>query len=589
MQRSFLNYWDDGDLIDGDGWDLSWTIEAGWTCNGGSPTTADTWIDICGDGLVMNRPMGKCDDGNTGDGDGCDNSWNVEFGWSWTGGSTTTQDSWSDIWGDGYIVQRATSSYWDDGNSIDGDGCDSSCSTEAGWTWDGGSGSTSDTCKDLWGDGIMIKSINSNWDDGNLINGDGCSNNCQVEEDWICTPGDSTSKSIWKKIEVNAISEALSEGLSEVSSKPYVATAGMAAASMSSMLTFSSPSNVWQIGNLLQMFMLLLLLDVYIPAKVITFITTNIFALLSFQIPFLNEIRDFILGDVLKFFESEQKDEKLKLLDVKSRSTPINIFNSILFFTTIATVHLLLVLPIYKWTSGLKRKLKENRKNRKYILGIRRFIWEWFTFTFYIRFAIQSSQYYLLCSLSELMMADLSTPGHIVSWAMAFALFSLWVFLLILNFYEIIRKDPNSKKLDYLVEFIKGLKEDKLSYSYNVLLISRRLIFLIWILCFKWLPVKLLIIVLTIFQLLYTIGVTFIRPYKVAKDNLFDIINEVTYLILIGWLVIVDKEYLWSGYITNAYLGVLMFPGLFMLGYILGKMKVYFSGTRGERRQEVRV
>ena len=28
-------------------------------------------------------------------------AWAIESGWSWTGGSTTTKDTWTEIWGDG--------------------------------------------------------------------------------------------------------------------------------------------------------------------------------------------------------------------------------------------------------------------------------------------------------------------------------------------------------------------------------------------------------------------------------------------------------------------------------------------------------
>lgn len=43
-------------------------IESGWTCSGGSSTTADTCKEICGDG--MNLGGNACDDGNTVNGDG---------------------------------------------------------------------------------------------------------------------------------------------------------------------------------------------------------------------------------------------------------------------------------------------------------------------------------------------------------------------------------------------------------------------------------------------------------------------------------------------------------------------------------------
>ncbi|MCB9698487.1 MAG: hypothetical protein H6738_17025 [Alphaproteobacteria bacterium] len=57
----------------------------------------------CGDGLLT--PDEACDDGGTGDGDGCSSTCTVESGWSCSGSttSTCTHDDWNDVDGDGWI------------------------------------------------------------------------------------------------------------------------------------------------------------------------------------------------------------------------------------------------------------------------------------------------------------------------------------------------------------------------------------------------------------------------------------------------------------------------------------------------------
>jgi cysteine-rich repeat protein len=47
------------------------------------------------------------------------------------------------------------------------------------------------TCDDTCGDGFKIY---VECDDGNLVNGDGCSNQCKVETDYTCTGGSITTK-----------------------------------------------------------------------------------------------------------------------------------------------------------------------------------------------------------------------------------------------------------------------------------------------------------------------------------------------------------------------------------------------------------
>lgn len=52
----------------------------------------------------------------------------------------------------------------DDGNTVDGDGCNASCQTE------------------FCGDGIVNNGGAEECDDGNTVDGDGCSSTCKKEE-----------------------------------------------------------------------------------------------------------------------------------------------------------------------------------------------------------------------------------------------------------------------------------------------------------------------------------------------------------------------------------------------------------------------
>lgn len=103
-----------------------------------------------------------------------------------------------EICGDGYDYR-----YYDcdDGNIISGDGCDSACRIELGFhcdfgTFDGNPARPwytaapvyySDICWEICGDGLDF-----HWyecDDGNLVNGDGCNDKCEIEPGWDCIYG----------------------------------------------------------------------------------------------------------------------------------------------------------------------------------------------------------------------------------------------------------------------------------------------------------------------------------------------------------------------------------------------------------------
>ena len=100
-----------------------------------TPTMTPTNTPRCGDGIRQGSE--QCDDGNTVNGDGCDN--NCTFTACGNGVKTAGEQC-------------------DDGNHTDGDGCDSNCTTTA--------------C----GNGIVTPP--EECDDGNLVNGDGCSSTC---------------------------------------------------------------------------------------------------------------------------------------------------------------------------------------------------------------------------------------------------------------------------------------------------------------------------------------------------------------------------------------------------------------------------
>ena len=50
----------------------------------------------------------------------------------------------------------------------------------------------------IWGDGNRVGS--EQWDDGNLVNDDGCSSECLIESKFACTGGSLNTKDTWKAI-----------------------------------------------------------------------------------------------------------------------------------------------------------------------------------------------------------------------------------------------------------------------------------------------------------------------------------------------------------------------------------------------------
>jgi cysteine-rich repeat protein len=139
--------------------------------------SADICSAKCGDGLVASEEE-SCDDNNTASGDGCNSTCGVDCGYSCSAGDASNCTVTS--CGDG---KRAGSELCEDNNTASGDGCSAICTVEAGWKCFADSNCVSSTCigltgNEVCGDGMTLGAETDFphfCDDDNLVNDDGCS------------------------------------------------------------------------------------------------------------------------------------------------------------------------------------------------------------------------------------------------------------------------------------------------------------------------------------------------------------------------------------------------------------------------------
>ena len=178
---------DDGNMESGDGCSHDCRIECGFACTGATDNTASSCLPTgCGDSKLSGGEA--CDDGNTNNGDGCSESCQIETGWDCSHVPVPPAmcgkhpDVCSPICGDGLrLGLELDPGGCDDGSTNVGDGCDSQCKVECGWTC------TASVCTSLCGDGIRATGAEE-CDDGNQVDGDGCDSQCHVELGWKCEP-----------------------------------------------------------------------------------------------------------------------------------------------------------------------------------------------------------------------------------------------------------------------------------------------------------------------------------------------------------------------------------------------------------------
>jgi cysteine-rich repeat protein len=128
----------------------------------------------CGDGQRDSEE--QCDDGNAMNGDGCDARCRVEPSWvcAWAGSPCSRCGN----------CQLETGEQCDDGNTAGGDGCSERCQQESGYVC----GRPEQACMPFGecGDG-RVGGYHELCDDGNTKGGDGCSADCtQVEPGYVC-------------------------------------------------------------------------------------------------------------------------------------------------------------------------------------------------------------------------------------------------------------------------------------------------------------------------------------------------------------------------------------------------------------------
>lgn len=133
---------------------------------------------VCGDGAIADGEA--CDDGDAIAGDGCDATCSIEAGYTCSGEPSVCTQC-----GNGELQDGETC---DDGNAISGDGCDATCATEPGFVCVG-EPSVCEVC----GDG-QIRG-NEQCDDGNATSGDGCDAVCSIEHGFTCDGAPSVCQS----------------------------------------------------------------------------------------------------------------------------------------------------------------------------------------------------------------------------------------------------------------------------------------------------------------------------------------------------------------------------------------------------------
>ena len=281
------------------------------------------------------------------------------------------------------------------------------------------------------------------------------------------------------------------ESIKKTSQSIFASTSGVVV--LFSLINFSSVSSIWSMANQIQIFFLLLLTRAYIPVDIVTVITGMDIILNPTN--YLQSEKISIFDSTLENFKFELSNSELNLLDIKSSSTIYNILPSLKSIIYVMIVHLIVAL-LYK----IFKSLNEPRKWRKFW-----FVWKWIiykafiilTFGYYIRYILEINQYALISSVNEIYYFNFSNAYRIASFTIAIILAMLWlvlvfiVFWISLSSYEVVEDMHN-----LIGEFYSGIKMSRKAKLYVVVLMTRRVLFVVLLITITSLSSQYLIAIL---------------------------------------------------------------------------------------------
>ena len=200
-------------------------------------------------------------------------------------------------------------------------------------------------------------------------------------------------------------------------------------------------------------------------------------------------------------------------------------------------------------------------------------MYQTFAFTIYLRLVLESNQFILLSSFSELKTWHTTGTARIVSLWLAFAAAGIWVSLIAVSFVHWLshRQLENTDHYMPLKELFGGLKDHSKPRLYSTLLLTRRCFLVAFLVAASSLTSLAIVVPMLVVQTVYVSLMTALRPYKSTKDNLLEVINEVYYFVMIAMLVHYNSDTKWSKTAETAYLWIIIANSLTIIHIMISK------------------
>ncbi|CAI2372976.1 unnamed protein product [Moneuplotes crassus] len=447
--------------------------------------------------------------------------------------------------GDGYVI---SSEVCDDNNTVSGDGCRSDCTTiESSWYCLGGSSTSKSVCTEC-SNGLYLNDPSSPTecitkcsdgyrvdseacDDGNTIEGDGCSSDCsEIEVGWKCdTSVPNICSRDYKSVPMTTNERSLQIGT--LCAIPTLVLMNVIGGTFSSASTNSILSSI----NQLQLLILFLLCEIFIPLRVVTYLRTLTASLIDIDIDWSFII---VFRKITEWFDFAQPRDDFDTIEISSGSALINLNTLVCMFIIYVIIHF--ILWVAKKCVGKSKKLCARFVKKAY---------RSFTFQMYVVLIFEGFINLCLCSFSELERYKVNTTGaerNSFYFAVFFAVIcSMSLFTVVVVWISIKPSSSNMKKC-LQRELYDGVKLNRCARLQPILFLVRRVVLCLMITFGRSLDRLMFMGLYTSTNFIHCVLICCIRPFKNVSENITEIGNEMFIVTFCLFLLLNRSENDWS-------------------------------------------
>ncbi|CAI2374756.1 unnamed protein product [Moneuplotes crassus] len=368
-------------------------------------------------------------------------------------------------------------------------------------------------------------------DDGNQIDGDGCSSDClSIESNWSCISTEEGKPDVclirYKKSKASPSEKWISDlTLIGVISSVII---NMAAC----IINHQDPRKIFSSVNQIQLMLILLLFPFDLPPRVVAYLKSlkGFLFLFDFKCSFPN------FHELFKSFDYEQSNSQLKMLGLSSGSALVNLKMVILILAGLVSFAIMLI-PRY-----LQSKIsKEPNRIHKVVLGFTKLL----VHSLIPVLIFEIFMVMCLSSLSEITAWSLTEHKNSLS-LVASSLIYLFV-IGTTSTVLIITVATWMEKIKYFTQnYFNAVRSSNFGQFYYFSFLTRRFCLCLLVTIFPRKNVLVFILAFILMNYIQNLYILTNNPFKSKLRNLQELINEIFYLIFGVVILIASQRGKWS-------------------------------------------